>query len=85
MKAQKGGRSEFTIRPLELKWSEWCEHYNRCSVRGVQDAKTLIKIVSDWQRETDAWVLSLSDNQKKDFCDLARDVEEISVKIEWLP
>jgi len=64
--------SEFKLRPLTIKWSDWTIRM-RALPRPIRpyDAQVILRDVSAWQKRIDEWILSLPGDQIRDLIQLA--------------
>lgn len=55
-------------------WLEWTERLSKLndSMKGLRDAQSLIRAVSAWTQDTDAWIADFTSEQKQGVIDLVQ-------------
>jgi hypothetical protein len=58
------------LQPLTIQWTEWRTRA-QAIIQWPRDMKSVLRDLSEWQRQTDEWITSLSEQQKHDLLQLA--------------
>lgn len=68
---------ELTIHPLQFRWAEWLTRSRDCDARvkivtlvSINQAHAIVRVISEWQAEVDAWLSTFSAEKREDVVSL---------------